>query len=281
MGVVYKARQRGIKRIVALKMILAGQHTRAEDLLRFRIEAEAVARLRHPNIVQLYEVGEIDGQPYFSLEYVDGGSLAAKIDGTPQSGRQSAETALQLAEAMAFAHQNGILHRDLKPANVLLTSEGVLKITDFGLAKQMEDQDSSRTQEGSVMGSPSYMAPEQAEGRISEMGPQADVYSIGAILYELLTGRPPFRGDTLLETLSMVKTQEPIPPSRLHVRVPHGKPGDHLSQMPGERNPTRRYLGAASLAEDLHVIFLAGEPIRALHPPGNVPGNGGSDGRPW
>ena len=260
MGVVYKARQRGIKRIVALKMILAGQHTRAEDLLRFRIEAEAVARLRHPNIVQLYEVGEIDGQPYFSLEYVDGGNLAAKIDGIPQSGRQSAETALQLAEAMAFAHQNGILHRDLKPANVLVTSEGVLKITDFGLAKQMEDQDSSRTQEGSVMGSPSYMAPEQAEGKISEMGPQADVYSIGAILYELLTGRPPFRGETLLETLSMVKTQEPVLPSRLHLKVPRDLETICLKCL--EKEPARRYLGAASLAEDLR-HFLAGEPIRA------------------
>ncbi|HEV8058484.1 MAG TPA: protein kinase [Gemmataceae bacterium] len=264
MGVVYKARQRGIKRVVALKMILAGQHTRQEDLLRFRIEAEAVARLRHPNIVQLYEVGELDGQPYFSLEYVDGGSLAAAIDGTPQPTRKAAETALQLAEAMAYAHQNGILHRDLKPANVLLTGEGVLKITDFGLAKQMEDQDSSRTQEGSVMGSPSYMAPEQAEGKISQLGPQADVYSIGAILYELLTGRPPFRGETLLETLSMVKHVEPVPPSRLHAKIPRDLETICLKCL--EKLPIRRYLGASDLAEDLR-RFLAGEPIKARPTP--------------
>lgn len=264
MGVVYKARQRGIKRVVALKMILAGQHTRPEDLLRFRIEAEAVARLRHPNIVQLYEVGEMDGQPYFSLEYVDGGTLAVKIEGTAQPARQSAETALQLAEAMAYAHQNGILHRDLKPANVLVTGEGVLKITDFGLAKQMEDQDSSRTQEGSVMGSPSYMPPEQAEGKIGELGPQADVYSMGAILYELLTGSPPFRGETLLETLSMVKTQEPVPPSRLQIRVPRDLETICLKCL--EKEPTKRYLGASDLAEDLR-RFLADEPIRARPTP--------------
>ena len=172
MGVVYKARQCGIEAFVALKMILAGQHTRAEDLFRFRIEAEAVARLRHPNIVQLYEVGEIEGQPYFSLEYVDGGSLAAKIDGIPQSGHQSAETALQLAEAMAFAHQNGYPAPRSQAGYVLVTSEGVLKITDFGLAKQMEDQDSSRTQEGSVMGSPSYMVPSKLRAKSAKWAPK-------------------------------------------------------------------------------------------------------------
>src|SRR6516165_3516522 len=199
MGVVYKARQTGLGRVVALKMILAGAHAGAEQRLRFRGEAEAAARLQHPNIVQVYEVGEQDGCPYFSLEYVDGRSLnEALAEGVPPP-LQAAALVEQLASAADYAHRRGVVHRDLKPANVLLTQDGTPKISDFGLAKRL-DEEQGRTRTGDVLGTPSYMAPEQAAGKGKEIGPAADVYSLGAMLYECLTGRPPFRGATALET---------------------------------------------------------------------------------
>src|SRR5262249_11116935 len=163
MGVVYKARQVGLKRLVALKMILAGAHAEANDLARFRAEAEAVAHLQHPHIVQIHEIGEQNGLPYFSLEYVEGGSLAERLNGTPLPPRQAAELSEILARAMQGAHERGIIHRDLKPGNVLLTAEGTAKITDFGLAKRL-DVDVGQTQSGAILGTPSYMAPEQATG---------------------------------------------------------------------------------------------------------------------
>src|SRR5262249_19128079 len=218
MGVVYKARQTALNRLVALKMLLAGGHAGTEPLKRFHTEAEAVARLVHPNIVHIYEVGEQDGLPYFSLEFVDEGSLAKKLAGRPQPARDAAELVETLARAMHHAHQHGIMHRDLKPANVLLTSQGVPKITDFGLAKRLET-DSSQTRSGALVGTPSYMAPEQARGNVREVGPLADVYALGAFLYESLTGRPPFLGSTALDTMEQVRSQEPVPPSHLQPKV--------------------------------------------------------------
>src|SRR3954469_4547870 len=219
MGVVYKARHLKLKRIVALKMVLAGGHAGPHELARFRIEAEAVARLQHPNIVQIHEVGEAGGHPYCALEFVEGGNLAMKIAGEPLPARVTARLVHALARAMQLAHSRNVVHRDLKPANVLLAADGTPKITDLGLARQL-DSDSGETQAGAVMGTPSYMAPEQASGRTHEAGPAADVYALGAILYECLTGRPPFKGETVVETLDQVRTQEPAPPSRLQKSVP-------------------------------------------------------------
>jgi serine/threonine-protein kinase len=259
MGVVYKARQPGLKRLVALKMILAGEHAGDRELARFRTEAEAVAQLQHPSIVQIYEVGDQDGRPFFSLEYVDGGSLARQIAGTPQSPREAAQLVQVLARAVACAHAKGVIHRDLKPANILLTRDGTPKITDFGLAKRVEE-DAGHTHSGTIVGTPSYMAPEQAEGHPHVVGPPADVYALGAVLYELLTGRPPFKAATALETLDQVRTREPLAPTQLQPRVPRDLETICLKCL--QKDPHRRYASADDLAEDLR-RFLAGEPIRA------------------
>jgi serine/threonine-protein kinase len=259
MGVVYRARQRGLNRVVALKMILAGSHAGALELGRFRTEAEAVARIQHPHIVQIHEVGEEDGRPFFSLEYVDGGSLARKIAGTPQPPREAAALVHLLAGAMQHAHTAGVIHRDLKPGNVLLTKEGQPKIADFGLAKRVEEE-AGQTQSGAILGTANYMAPEQAEGKTQEVGPLADVYALGAILYEMLTGRPPFRAPTMLETLEQVRTREPVAPSQLQPTVPGDLETICLKCL--QKDPRKRYADAGALAEDTR-RFLAGEPIRA------------------
>ena len=260
MGVVYKARQPGANRIVALKMVLNAAHAGPESLMRFKIEAESIALLQHPNIVQLYDVGEEDGCPFFSLEFVEGESLAKKIENMPQPAEVSARMVQHLADAMYTAHQRGIIHRDLKPANVLLTKDGVPKITDFGLAKRFENKDDGQTRTGAIMGTPSYMAPEQAEGRTKDTGPPADIYSLGAILYDMVTGRPPFRGSTLMETLQQVKTLEPVAPKRLQPSLPHDLQTICLKTL--EKDPAKRYATAGALAEDLR-RFLSGEPILA------------------
>jgi tetratricopeptide (TPR) repeat protein/tRNA A-37 threonylcarbamoyl transferase component Bud32 len=259
MGVVYKARQTKLNRTVALKMVLAGAHAGAEQLARFHAEAEAVAHLQHPHIVQIYEVGEHGGLPFFSLEFVDGGCLADRIGGKPQPVDETAHQVELLARAMAYAHEQGIVHRDLKPANVLLTKDGQPKITDFGLAKRLES-DSSQTKSGTLMGTPSYMAPEQARGEVREVGPLADVYALGVILYEMLTGRTPFIGASILDTLQQVRNKEPVPPTQLLPKIPRDLETICLRCL--QKDPHKRYASALALADDLR-RFQAGEPILA------------------
>jgi eukaryotic-like serine/threonine-protein kinase len=259
MGVVYKARQKSLDRVVALKMILAGAHAGTNQRLRFQAEAESAARLQHPNIAQVYEIGEQDGCPYFSLEYVDGRGLHEELqEGLPPPMRSAALTE-QLARAVAYAHQHGIVHRDLKPGNVLLTPDGTPKITDFGLAKRLDD-DQGHTRTGDVIGTPSYMAPEQAAGRSKEVGPAADVYALGAILYEMLTGQPPFEGGSTWDTVLLVLSAEPEPPSRRQPGVPRDLETICLKCL--QKEPAKRYASALTLADDLR-RFQIGEPIEA------------------
>jgi WD40 repeat protein len=259
MGVVYQARHVKLNRVVALKMILAGAHAAGEELARFRAEAEALARLRHPHIVQIYDVGENDGRPYFSLEFLEGGSLGRRLAGTPLPPREAAALAETLARAVEAAHRCGIVHRDLKPANVLLTADGTPKISDFGLAKRL-DAGAGQTSSGAVLGTPSYMAPEQAAGQAHEVGPATDVYALGAVLYEMLTGRPPFRAATSFETVQQVLTEEPVAPHSLQRRLAIDLETICLKCL--QKDPRRRYASAAELADDLR-RFLNVEPIRA------------------
>ena len=231
MGVVYQARQTALNRTVALKMILHADHAGPDELGRFQAEAEAIARLQHPNIVQIFEIGEHQGKPFFSLEFCPGGSLASRLKGGLPPPRRAAALVETLAWAMQAAHDADLIHRDLKPGNVLLAADGTPKIADFGLAKKLE-ADHGRTHTGAVLGTPSYMAPEQAEGRHQDVGIRADVYALGAVLYELLTAQPPFRGPTLLETLAQVKSREPIPPRLLRKDVPRDRPIVAVVQAP-------------------------------------------------
>jgi len=261
MGIVDKALQIGLNRLVALKMIRAGTQATAEEVARFAAEAEAVARLQHPNIVQVHEVGECDGCSYLVLEFVDGGSLKARLGGAPLPARLAAELLLQLVRAVAYAHQRNIIHRDLKPANVLLTLDGMPKITDFGLAKRL-DADLGHTHSGAVLGTPSYMAPEQVEGKTRAIGPATDVYALGAMLYELLTGHPPFQAATVVDTLEQVRWQEPVQPRTLQPKVPRDLEAICLKCL--EKEPRYRYASATALAEDLE-RFLHGEPVLARH----------------
>jgi serine/threonine protein kinase len=280
MGVVYKAVQLSLNRVVALKMIRAGAYATPDLLARFHLEAEALASLQHPNIVQVYEVGQHGGCPYMTMEFLEGGSLDDVLARKPQPPRTSAELVETLARAMHCAHLRGIVHRDLKPANVLLRGEGrgargedaqnpvslaprpsslapTPKITDFGLAKRLEEQQ-RQTATGVIMGTPSYMAPEQAEGKARHVGPPADVYALGAILYEMLTGQPPFQGDTQIETLRKVVSEEPTVPTRYQPRLPRDLTTICLKCL--EKQPSRRYASAEALADDLR-RYLNGEPI--------------------
>lgn len=284
MGVVYKARQRGLNRLVALKMILGGKHAGEGERGRFQTEALAVAKLQHANIVQVYEVGQRDGLPFFSLEYLDGGSLSQYADGKPLAPRFAAAVVELLARAMQYAHANGIVHRDLKPANILLKGHDdadtmvdsgldhashsrllpvrlpfTPKITDFGLAKNLQSE-SGLTGTGAILGTPSFMSPEQAEGKTREIGPPTDIHALGAILYDALTGRPPFLGADPMATIVQVRTMEPVPPSRWQPGLPRDLETICLKCL--EKSPARRYESAGELADDLR-RFLEGEPIRA------------------
>jgi formylglycine-generating enzyme required for sulfatase activity len=259
MGVVYKARHTRLNRVVALKMILGGGHAGPEERLRFMAEAELIASIEHPGIVQVYDFGTHDQLPFFSLELCPGGSLAGKLEGTPLEARLAARTVEQVARAIQAAHERGIVHRDLKPANVLLDEDGNPKVTDFGLAKRVELGPCGLTATGSVMGTPSYMAPEQAEGK-KEVGPAADVYALGAVFYECLTGRPPFRAATVFETLQQVVRDEPVPPRQLNPAVAGDLETVCLKCL--HKAPAGRYHTAAELADDL-ARWRTGEPIAA------------------
>jgi tetratricopeptide (TPR) repeat protein len=273
MGVVYLARDRRLKRLVALKMVLAGAHADPETRLRFRREAEAIARLQHPGIVQIHDVGEHQGRPFLSLEYVEGSNLAYQIARGAVAPRTAATLVERLARVIQHAHERGIVHRDLTPRNVLLaqsdSAQGISfqpagpwfepKITDFGLAKEL-DTDLGQTQTGAIVGTPAYMAPEQAQGRPHDIGAATDVYALGAMLYELLTGRPPFMGETGHDTLRQIVEDDPAPPTRLQNRVPRDLETIALKCL--EKDPRKRYQPASELAEDLH-RFLTSQPIRA------------------
>jgi eukaryotic-like serine/threonine-protein kinase len=259
MGVVYKARQIRLNRLCALKIILPGEHNCAEFRARFLAEAETIARLRHPNVVQIYGLGDHDGRPYFEMEYIEGGSLAARLDGTPWAPEPAARMVAVLARATGDAHRLGIVHRDLKPANILLTADGEPKVSDFGLARSLAS-DVRLTQTGQLIGTPCYMAPEQAEAGAVDVGPAADVYSLGAIVYELLTGRPPFRAATTLQTLDLVRSREPVPPRELQPGTPLDLQTICLKCL--EKEPGKRYATAGELADDLQ-RFLDHKPIRA------------------
>lgn len=259
MGVIYEAIDTRLKRPAALKMILTGAHSDPESFARFRAEAEAVARLQHPNIVPIFEVGEHDGLPFLALEYIDGQNLAQKLNGQPLPPREAARMLQSLSLAIEFAHQRGIIHRDLKPANILITASGQAKITDFGLAKLRESRDTA-TRPGEVLGTPNYMAPEQAEGNTGYVGPATDVYSLGALLYELLTGQPPFQAGSPMETLLRVRLQEPISPTHFQPKLPRDLVTICLKCLRKERY--QRYATAAELAADLQ-RFLDGKPVHA------------------
>jgi tetratricopeptide (TPR) repeat protein len=248
MGVVYLARQVKLNRPVALKMVLGGGHASAADLVRFAAEAQAGAAVPHAGVVQVYESGHHDGLPYFALEFCPGGSLAQRLAGTPMPAAAAAELVERLARAVQAAHEKGIVHRDLKPANVLFAADGTPKVADFGLARR-SDSASGLTATGAVLGTPSYMAPEQAGGKTREVGPAADVYALGAILYECLTGRPPFRAATAMETVMQVVKDEPVSPSRLAPKLPRDLETICLKCL--QKDPARRYASAAGLADDL------------------------------
>jgi eukaryotic-like serine/threonine-protein kinase len=259
MGVVYRAWHLRLNRTVALKMLLAGPGARPAELERFQREAQAVAGLRHPNVVQVYDVGDVNGRPYFTMELVEGGNLADQIQGVPQPAHKAAALVATLAEAIHAAHQSGIVHRDLKPANILLTSDGTPKVTDFGLARRLEGN-GELTLSGMPLGTPSYMAPEQARGDKAALGPATDVYALGAILYELLTGRPPFRAESTTATLQQVVADEPVPPAKLNSQVPRDLATICLKCL--EKDTAKRYPSATALADDLR-RFERGEPIVA------------------
>jgi serine/threonine protein kinase len=260
MGVVYRARQTALDRVVALKMILAGRLANPDDVARFRTEAEAAARLQHDNIVAVYDVGDFAGQHYFTMEYIEGTSLDQRLAQGPLACKTAARYVRILARAVHYAHKNGILHRDLKPSNILIDAEDEPHITDFGLAKRLGGGDSGNTRTGAVLGTPSYMSPEQAQGKTGEIGPASDVYSLGAILYELITGRPPFRAETPLDTVMQVIDHQPVPPSLLNPKIDHDIETICLKCL--EKNAELRYASAEELGEDLQ-RYVDGDSIHA------------------
>ena len=268
MGIVYKARQKDLDRIVALKMILRGDLASPADLARFRAEAEATAQLHHPHIVPVYEVGEIEGRPFFSMKLIQGTTLARRLLDGPLSSRNAAEMLVPICRAIADAHRCGVLHRDLKPSNILIDEQGLTYVSDFGLAKRVKSEShnpraaglQSLTQTGAIMGTPSYMAPEQAAGNRGEVSAASDIYSLGAILYAMVTGRPPFQAESAVDTLLMVLEQDAVPPRMLNPKV---DPDLEMIALKCLQKPhDLRYATADALADDLDA-YLANEPISA------------------
>ncbi len=259
MGLVYKARHLRLNRFVAVKMLITGAYAGPDERARFQREAEAAASLHHANIVQVHDVGDHQGWPYFTMELLEGGSLSRALAGTPQPARQAAALVATLAEAVQVAHRGGIVHRDLKPANILLTAEGTPKVADFGLARHFEGEPAF-TLSGTRIGTPSYMAPEQVIGKAGTIGPAVDIYALGVLLYEMLTGRPPFRGESPAETERQVLNHEPVSPARLNPKVPRDLETICLKCL--SKEPQRRYGSAAALAADL-TRFGEGRPIAA------------------
>ncbi len=259
MGIVYKARQISLDRVVALKMILRGEFATDADLARFRIEAEAAARLDHPNIVPVYEVGEVQGRPYFSMKYVEGSTLAEQLANGPLPAREAAEILAPICEAIHFAHRQGVLHRDLKPSNILIDETGRPHVSDFGLAKKFTDE-AALTRTGAIVGTPAYMAPEQAAGSRGAIGPASDVYSLGTILYAMLTGRPPFQAPSPVDTVLMVLEQDPLPPHLLNAKADRDL--EMISLRAIQKPIELRYPSAEALANDLRA-FLSGDAISA------------------
>jgi WD40 repeat protein/serine/threonine protein kinase len=259
MGIVFKARQRKLDRLVAVKLILAGEFASREQALRFRAEVEAAARLQHPNIVRIHETGEHEGQPYFSMDYVEGGNLAALVREKPLPAKRAAAYVKTIAEAIHYAHEQGILHRDLKPSNVLIDANDQPRVTDFGLAKRMQ-KESFLTETGDIMGSPNFMPPEQAGAKAVKAGRYSDVYSLGGILFYLVTGRPPFVAESVAHTMHHVLNTEPVSPRLLNAGVPQDIATICLKCL--EKEPTRRYQTAQQLADELN-RFLSDEPIHA------------------
>lgn len=265
MGVVYRARQVSLNRIVAVKMILSGMLAGESERQRFRTEAETAARLQHSNIVAIHEVGERDGHPFFSMDFVEGQSLAQIARQEPLPARRAARYLKTIAETVQYAHSRGVLHRDLKPSNILIDQADQPRVTDFGLAKQLDSADTPTpraelTQTGHVLGSPNFMPPEQATGHSRNVGPASDVYSLGAILYHCVTARPPFMAETLTQTLRMVAEQEPISPRLLNASVPRDLETICLKCL--EKDPKRRYSTARELADEMG-RFLTHQPIQA------------------
>jgi serine/threonine protein kinase len=253
MGTVYLARQAGLNRLVAVKMVHGGAHAGPVVLAHFRFEAETLGQLHHPNIVEIHGVGNHEGHVFCALEYVGGGDLRHRLKGVPQPARHSAKLIQKLALALDSVHRLGVVHRDLNPANILLTADGRPKIADFGLAERLE-LGAGHTQNGEIVGTPSYMAPEQADPTMNEIGPATDLYALGAILYEMLTGRPPFQGSNFIDTRHQIRTVPPTPPSRLEPSTPRDLEAICLKCL--EKEPSRRYSNALALARDLEA-FLA------------------------
>jgi eukaryotic-like serine/threonine-protein kinase len=259
MGVVYRARQPGLGRIVALKRLLHGDSSMPTDVARFRAEAEASARLDHPHIVPVYAVDSVEGEPYFLMKFIEGTTLAKRLAEGPLAATEAATLLAPVCRAIEYAHKHGVPHRDLKPSNILIDREGHPYVGDFGLAKRI-DADASLTQSGAIVGTPSYMPPEQAAGNRGAIGPASDVYSLGAILYQMLTGRPPFQAARPLDTILLVLEQDPVPPRALN---PKANPDLEMVALKClQKTPEHRYPTAAALADDLDA-FLAGGPVSA------------------